>query len=191
MPTLSGAIWSSIGGWTAEMPRRAADGNTSSGLAMTAFVAMSMHWPSTTWSTCPSTGAHTWRQSWCGEIVSPNGMTAVSASTGTIAKIGARLKRSLSAFGGMKSSLKKNFTPSAAVCRRPAMRSSNLPSLSPARFGPTRSWIIELRRRSTQVSRPATLKRNPTMMRIFTTVKRIIEPVTGLSFSLATSSEGK
>ena len=60
-------------------------------------------------------------------IVSPNGMTAMSAMTGNIASIGARLKSSLSAFGGMKSSFVKNFTPSAAVWRSPAMRSSNLP----------------------------------------------------------------
>src|SRR5207244_1026292 len=74
-----------------------------------------------------------------GTIVSPNGITAVRARTGKSASIGARAKRSLSAFGGMKSSFVKNFRPSAAVWSSPARRSSSLPILRLARFGPIRS----------------------------------------------------
>ena len=81
------------------------------------------------------------------------------------------ISKGTSAFGGTKSSLKKNFTPSAAVWSSPATRSSNLPILSTARFGPMRSWIIALCRRSTHVRRAATLKTKPTMMAIFTTVQ--------------------
>jgi hypothetical protein len=119
-----------------------------------------------------------------GEIVSPNGMTAVSARTGKSASIGARLKRSLSALGGMKSSLVKNFRPSAAVWSRPAIRISYLPILMPARFGPMRSCIMAPPRRSYQVSSAPMFTTKPTITRILMTVQSSDMAVTFIAFSL-------
>ena len=103
--------------------------------------------------------------------MSPKGIAASSANTAAIAKIGASMKSRASALGGMKSSLVKNLMPSAAVCRRPATRSSMPNTLMTARFGPMRCWIIALWRRSSHVSNPATFSTKPTMIRIFTTVQ--------------------
>ena len=45
-----------------------------------------------------------------------------------------------------------------------------------ARFGPMRSWIMALWRRSTHVRSAPTLKRKPTMITIFTTVEQELYP---------------
>ncbi len=56
------------------------------------------------------------------QSVSPNGITAITTKAGKNEMNGARLCRNLSAFGGMKSSLKIVFKPSAAGCSKPAKR---------------------------------------------------------------------
>ena len=102
----------------------------------------------------------------CGQMVSPNGIVATSVKTIPIAIIGARMKSSLSALGGMKSSFVKNFSPSAAGCSSPASRNSLPKILMTARFGPMRSWIIELCRRSAHVRMAARFRTNMTITRI-------------------------
>jgi hypothetical protein len=62
------------------------------------------------------------------QSVSPKGMTAKVTSAGNIESIGARAWRSLSPFGGTKSSLKSILITSAPVWSRPARRSSKGPS---------------------------------------------------------------
>src|SRR5580692_7717209 len=106
----------------------------------------------------------------CMQIVSPNGIVVTRVKTIPMAMIGASVKSSLSAFGGMKSSLVKNFSPSAAGCSRPARRNSLPNTLMTARFGPIRSWIIELWRRSAHVRMAARFRTNIAMIRILTIV---------------------
>src|ERR1019366_6649094 len=115
----------------------------------------------------------------CRQTVSPKGIVPTSVNTMPIAMMGASVKRSLSAFGGMKSSLVKNFRPSAAGCRRPRRRNSLPNTLMTARFGPIRSWIIELCRRSAHVRMAARFRTNPTMMRILTIVQTSCVAVIG------------
>ena len=69
-------------------------------------------------------------------------MTAAMIIAGTTVTIGAITKISLSAFAGVNSSLKINFTASAMGCNRPCQ---------PARFGPMRTWMRASARRSYKV----------------------------------------
>ena len=71
----------------------------------------------------------------------PNGITANVNSAGTIATAGASQKYALRAYAGVKSSLRMNFSPSAAGWSSPN---------GPTRLGPMRSWIhAEMRRSAT------------------------------------------
>src|SRR5262245_47627669 len=78
-------------------------------------------------------------------------MIANATKTGASARIGASVKRTLWAFAGTKSSLVIIFTASATKWRMPI----SLIGPMLARFGPSRSCIIALCRRSAQVSNEA------------------------------------
>ena len=150
MPTSSGAIWRSIGKYP--------------------FFASAEHTPHRgTASPWKMFGKPT--RNWCKQTESPNGMVPTSVKTMPIARIGASVKSSLSAFGGMKSSFVKNFSPSAAGCSRPASRNSLPKIFTTARLGPMRSWIMELWRRSAQVRIAARFRTNPTMIAILMIVQ--------------------
>ncbi len=61
------------------------------------------------------------------QSVSPKGMTAKITSAGNSEMIGASAVQQLVRAGGTKSSLKANFSPSAAGWSRPAKRSPTVP----------------------------------------------------------------
>src|SRR5439155_7469996 len=71
----------------------------------------------------------------------PNGMTAMEVTAKTTAIIGAATYSGLYTCGGVKSSLKRNFTPSAAGCNSPN---------GPTRVGPQRFCMCPTTLRSSQ-----------------------------------------
>ena len=84
------------------------------------------------------------------------GITATVTKAGTIARIGARLKYNLFTEAGTNCSLRRNFIASANPCPNPKIRI--LVKGIPTRFGPRRSCIQALRRRSA-VTLPGTITR--------------------------------
>jgi len=91
------------------------------------------------------------------------GIAPRSANTVPMASIGAMMKRSRSAFGGMKSSLVKNLMPSRrAVCNKPKTSDFLAEDLDrPPGFGPIRPGSSRPDGRSAQVRMPGQVQDEP------------------------------
>src|SRR5579871_1256985 len=94
----------------------------------------------------------------------PKGTTAIEVSAKINASIGAAMYNGLYTCGGVRSSLKINFKPSASGCSKPN---------GPTRVGPQRFWMWPTTFRSSQTVYATPVSRTPMVITILTTETRM------------------